>query len=364
MKKRLLLIALALSATGCTNTTLTPEEMNADELARRRPPMFVIDEVPTPPITVVTGAENVNLLFFRVAGTRWVEMRDVAVQLVADSDGFGNGIQADLDPRDYVQDCLIVRDRDGAVVMGPESPDAFGKIAWSNNVVIGAGIVLDRGYGHVECDLQNTPLTGTVSVAAMIVDHADVELNDHNRNPVFGFRLDQDDSGVNETAAYSVRVLPHGEATVSIAGPGPNDIPLGTTFGTITALFDVTAAYEPVDIHAIQTPFRGDEEAVGVVMLTCYDETGAQHSQGGFIANGRVEFSRLPCHVPVWTTERLYLAATLSPQAQVGDWIAFDFDLSPGTYDFEGVWSGEAIDPVPAPTTILGDTFTVVPPIP
>lgn len=354
-----LLIALAL-ATGCAPTP-NFEEADTSEAERRRPPMFAVDEIATPPITVVTGAENVNLLSFRVAGTRWVEMRDVAVQLVADSDGFGNGIQADLDPRDYVQDCLIVRDRDGAVVMGPESPDAFGKIAWSNNVVIGAGIVLDRGYGHVECDLQNTPLTGTVSVAAMIVDHADVELDDHNGNNVSGFRLDLDDSGVNESADYHVEILPHGEATVSIAGPGPNDIPLGTTFGTIVALWDVMADYEAINITSLPLLFRGNSEAVGVVMLTCYDETGAQQSRGGFIVNDELLFSNLDCHVPEGATERLYLAATLSPEAQVGDHIAFDLNLAPGAaYEFVGAASGEEIIPVPAPTTILGSTFTVV----
>ncbi len=55
---------------------------------------------------------------------------------------------------------------------------------------------------------QNMVLAGPVSVAAMIVDHADVELSDQNGDNVTSFRLDLDDSGVNENGDYYVEILP------------------------------------------------------------------------------------------------------------------------------------------------------------
>lgn len=389
-------------------STVQAEDANGDDLAAAdivpgsdlTGNLFTITDaslditVSEPPAdgTFVKGTQNVATVgyAFEAGDASDVTVTDLTVSSTGDDDStFTGGTSEDnVDVGDNVSACSLYDSESGALVDGPESPDANDQLLYENfDWTVAAG---ETGKLILKCNFANTDTSGGDgdAYAFFLASDADVEAEDDDGDSLTAAQIALTALTVADVSSVpEIDIIDAGDLTVTLDGGTANStIVLGASTGVAAAKYKFDAEDESFLVKKLTLrncviptgtadadddcadggETLGSDDVAAAVKISYLNQAGSTVTKTGFLSGGSVTFSSLDMYVPVDSTRVLSVimdTGVVSPTgATSGSQISLNFDAEDtgavATFEAVGAGSGETLTEADVDTYVVANEMT------
>lgn len=341
--------------------------------------------------TFVKGVQNIGVVgyAFEAGDASDITVTDLTVSATGDDDStFGVTSEDNVDVGDNVSACSLYDSESGALVDGPESPDANDQLLFENfDWTVAAG---ETGKLIVKCNFANVDTSGNDgdAYAFFLASDADVEAEDDD-----GDSLEVAQIGLTAVTVADVSSLPEidiidsGDLVVTLDGGSANStIILGSSTGVAMAKYKFDAEDEAFLVKKLTLrncviptgtadadgdcadvgETLGSDDVAATVKISYQNQAGSTVTKSGFLSGGSVTFSSLDFYVPVDSTRVLSVivdtGVVSSTGAASGSQMSLNFDAeTSGASVFEAVGSGsgETLTEADVDTYVVANEMTI-----
>lgn len=302
--------------------------------------------------TVVKGSQDVDMagFAFEAGQASDIMVTDADFSILVETAAAGTEFEggedtADFEAQDYVLECSLY-DGDGALVDGPESPDADAELHYD-----GFEWTIPSGNTEnlvVNCNLANLDVNGgTADRFAVRLDDVIAEDEESETVPeTVGGDNDDPDGAAAGVPDTLINVVAVGDVTVDVASDSPDaTIIIGNNDGVEVAVFRLTATTEDFVVEMLEFTNSGDDEVATEVQLSYEDENGDPQTAESVLSSGSVTFDNLDIFVPADGTADITLTIDTNEVSATGadSGDLFELTIEGGAAESEsvGLSSGE-----------------------